>query len=44
MTKSATPPRAITSSCKLQTRFLQIRDRIETHARIYFRSVRCWWK
>ena len=32
------------SLADLQARFLQVRDRIETHARIYFRHVKCWFR
>ena len=38
------PAYCAVASPKLQARFLQIRDRIETHARIYFRHVKCWFK
>ena len=39
-----TQPATARSLANLQARFLQIRDRIETHARIYFRQVKCWFK
>ena len=39
-----TQPAIARSLADLQARFLQIRDRIETHARIYFRQVKCWFK
>ena len=39
-----TQPAIARSLADLQARFLQIRDRIETHARIYFRNVKCWFK
>ena len=39
-----TQPAIARSLPDLQARFLQIRDRIETHARIYFRQVKCWFK
>ena len=33
---------ATASLTDLQVRFLEICERIETHARIYFRNVKCW--
>ena len=39
-----TQPAVARSLAKLQARFLQIRDRIEYHARIYFRHIRCSFK
>ena len=39
MKQTATP-----SLTDLQVRFLEICERIETHARIYFRNVKCWVK
>ena len=44
MKEPAVGPRVVASLSKLQARFLQIRERIETHARIYFRHVKCWFK
>ena len=44
MKEPATGPRVVASLSRLQARFLEIRDRIETHARIYFRHVKCWFK
>jgi len=32
------------SLAELRARFLAIRERIEMHARIYFRHIRCWFK
>jgi len=40
---AARPPLAV-SLADLHARFLQIRERIENHARIYFRQVKCWFK
>ena len=39
-----TKPAGFPSRADLHARFLEIRQRIETHARIYFRHVRCWFK
>ena len=39
-----TQPAIARSLADLQARFLEIRERIETHARIYFRNVKCWFK
>ena len=39
-----TPPATTWSLADLQARFLHIRERIETHARIYFRHVKCWFQ
>ena len=39
-----TQPAIARSLADLQARFLQIRDRIENHARIYFRQVKCWFR
>ena len=44
MKEPAAPPRVTPSVSRLQARFLQIRDRIETHARIYFRNIKCWFE
>ena len=44
MKEPAAAPRVVASLADLQARFLQIRERIETHARIYFRHVKCWFK
>ena len=41
MKKSAARLRIAVSLADLHTRFLAICQRIETHARIYFRHVRC---
>ena len=39
-----TQPTVGWSLAELRARFLAIRERIEMHARIYFRHIRCWFK
>ena len=39
-----TQPAVGWSLADLQARFLAIRERIEMHARIYFRHIRCWFR
>ena len=39
-----TQPTVGWSLAELHARFLAIRERIERHARIYFRHIRCWFK
>ena len=44
MKEPAAPPRVTLSPRRLQTRFLSILAKIQTHARIFFRNVRCRFK
>ena len=39
-----TQPAVGWSLAELRDRFVAIRERIERHARIYFRHIRCWFK
>ena len=41
MKEPAAPPRVTLSPRRLQARFLSILAKIQTHARIFFRHVRC---
>ena len=41
MKESATPPRVTLSPRRLQARFLSILAKIQNHARVFFRHVRC---